>query len=260
MSIIGNILNNMSEADREKLGKLSTKINTDGDHKLTIVEAYEITSEGGKHPRFYLKCEDGEGKTIDTSLFLKQTVDKDDKGVVRAGEYSVNGVKTYLDTEGAEYDNVVAIGQISNLCKIVGLDLATVGAQAVASTITFPSKGAMPITDYVALKGKQFIGVSSYIISADQQDPNRVWKNQELNMNALFTAEGLSLGEVQAGKTEGTALATAVEAAKKAAKIKFSDQNNKACIQELKVLTSVGTVPAVETTTPAAGQLEVKPF
>ena len=65
-------------------------------------------------------------------------------------------------------------------------------------------------------------------------------------MDALFTAAGLSLAEVEAGKTEGTALAVAVTTAKGAAKIKHSDKMNKLCISELKLVTSNGVVPQVE--------------
>ena len=74
-------------------------------------------------------------------------------------------------------------------------------------------------------------------------------------MDALFTAAGLSLAEVEAGKTEGTALDVAVKAAKGAAKIKHSDKMNKLCISELKLVTSNGVVPQVEAApanTPAA--------
>ena len=117
MSVITSIVNNMSEKDKEKLGRVGTKINTDGAHLLTIVEAYEIDNQ-----RFYLKCEDSEGKTVDWTGFLKQKVGKDKDNVVKAGEYSVNGVKVYLDNENAEYDNLRVIGQINNLWKICGLD------------------------------------------------------------------------------------------------------------------------------------------
>ena len=254
MSIISNIMNSMSEADKAKLGKTGTKVNTDGAHLLTITEAYEIASEGGKYPRFVLKMEDGEGKSIDWTGFLKQTVGKDDKGVVKAGEYSVNGVKTYLDKEGAEYDNIRVIGQINNLWKVVGLDPTQFGAGIVAGTVTFPDKGTQPCENWTALIGKKFTGVSSYLISLDQAK-TKAYRNQELNMDALFTAAGLSLAEVEAGKTEGTALDVAVKAAKGAAKIKFSDKMNKLCIAELKLVQSNGTVPATESApanTPAA--------
>ena len=78
MSVITNIVNNMSEKDKEKLGRVGTKINTDGAHLLTIVEAYEIDNQ-----RFYLKCEDAEGKTVDWTGFLKQKVGKDKDGVIK---------------------------------------------------------------------------------------------------------------------------------------------------------------------------------
>ena len=74
MSIINNIMGSMSEADKAKLGKTGTKVNTDCDHLLTITEAYEIVSEGGKFPRFVLTAEDSEGKTINWTGFLKQKV------------------------------------------------------------------------------------------------------------------------------------------------------------------------------------------
>jgi len=254
MSIIKNIMNSMSEVDKAKLGKSGTRINTDGSHLLTITEAYEIASEGGKYPRFVLKAEDSEGKSIDWTGFLKQTVGKDDKGAVKAGEYSVDGVKTYLDTEGAEYDNIRVIGQINNLWKVCGLDAAQFGAGVVAGTVTFPDKGTQSCENWTALIGKKFTGVSSFLISLDQAK-TKAYRNQDLNMDTLFTATGLSLAEVEAGKTEGTALASAVTAAKAAAKIKHSDKMNKLCIQELKLVQGAGTVPTTESApanTPAA--------
>lgn len=251
MSIITSIMNNLSAEDKEKLGRVGTKINTDGEHLLTIVEAYEIASEGGVYPRFTLKCEDGEGKTIDWSGFLKAKVSKDDKGVVKAGEYSVNGVKTYLDKEGAEYDDLKVVGQIKNLWKICGLDPKQFGAGVRPSTVTFPSKGTVAIESFVPLIGKQFTGVSHYIIVVDEKDPAKAWRNQELDMNTLFTANGLSAAEQEAGKTEGTALALAVKAAlaRKAdasKTIKGKDKNQKACLQEWKLLQSSDKIPIVE--------------
>lgn len=190
--------------------------------------------------------EDGEGKSIDWTGFLKQTVGKDDKGVVKAGEYSVNGVKTYLDQEGAEYDNIRVIGQINNLWKIVGLDPAQFGAGITPGTVTFPDKGTQNCEHWTALVGKEFTGISSYEISLDK-DKKKAYRNQKINMDALFNKAGLSLAEIEAGKTEGTALAAAVTAAKAAAGIKYSDRANKLCIQELKLIQGAGQVPATET-------------
>ena len=262
-SIIANMLQNMSEEDKSKLGKTGVKVNSDGEHLLTIKEAYEITSEGGKYPRFVLKLEDAEGKTIDWTGFLKQTVGKDDKGVVKAGEYSVNGVKTYLDTEGAEYDNVRVVGQLNNLWKIVGLDAAQFGAGIKPDTVTFPKVGQVSVESWTALLGKQFTGISSFLISADQKDPNKCWRNQALNMDTLFNSARLSLAEIESGKTEPTAIVEAVKKAKANASIKFNDRSNRACIQELKIINSGGTVPATETAptaAPGAPEAAVKPF
>lgn len=261
MSIVANIIGNMSEDEKAKLGRSGVKVNTDGDHKLTIKEAYEIASEGGAHPRFVLKLEDQEGKTVDWTGFLKQKVGKDDKGVVKAGEYSVNGVKTYLDTEGAEYDNIRVIGQLNNLWKVVGLDPTQFGAGIQADSVTFPNKGTVAVESWTALLGKQFTGVTSFLLSADAKDANKCWRNQAINMDALFTAEGLSLAEKEAGKTESLALAEAVKKAKANASIKYNDRNNRACIQELKIVQSAGSVPVTESVdagSPASAP--VKPF
>ena len=241
-------MGSMSEADKAKLGKTGTKVNTDGDHLLTITEAYEIVSEGGKFPRFVLTAEDSEGKTINWTGFLKQKVGKDDKGVVKAGEYSVNGVKTYLDTEGAEYDNLKAIGQINNLWKVCGLDAAQFGAGIKASTVTFPDKGTQPIEEWTALIGKKFTGVSSYVVSLDQAK-TKVYRNQELNMDALFTQTRLSQAEVDAGKTEPAAIDLAVATAKANATIAYKDRTNKLCMQELQIIKGAGKAPVAEDAT-----------
>ena len=259
-SIIANMLQNMSEEDKSKLGRTGVKVNSDGEHLLTIKEAYEITSEGGKYPRFVLKLEDAEGKTLDWTGFLKQTVGKDDKGVVKAGEYLVNGVKTYLDTEGAEYDNVRVVGQLNNLWKIVGLDPAQFGAGIKPDTVTFPKVGQVSVESWTALIGKQFVGITSYVISADQKDPNKCWRNQELNMNSLFNTDRLSLAEIESGKTEPATINEAVKKAKANASIKYSDRANRACIQELKIINSGGTVPATEKVTTGTSDTPIKPF
>lgn len=255
MSIIANILNNMSADDKAKLGKSGVKVNSDGEHKLTIKGAYEVTwtSEKGTFPTFVLKMEDAEGKTIEWSEFLKQKVGKDDKGVVKAGEYSVNGVKTYLDKEGAEYDNVRVIGQLNNLWKVVGLDPNQFGAGIKADTVTFPTKGKVAVESWTALIGKQFTGISSYEISANKDKSKEPWKNQKLNMDALFTIDRLSLAEVEAGKTEPTAIVEAVKRAKANITIVNSDKTDPSCIKLKKILESGGTVPVVESAaTPGA--------
>lgn len=261
MSIIANIMGSMSEADKAKLGKGGTKINTDGEHTLTITEAYEITwnSAKGSFPSFVLKMEDAEGKTIEWSGFLKRKLKKDDKGNLPVGEYSVNGVKTYLDQEGQEYDDLKVIGQINNLWKVCGLDPKQFGAGITAGTVTFKEKGTVPVENWTALIGKKFIGVTSYVVSLDT-DGKRVWRNQEINMNALFNAAGLSIAEMESGKTEGTALAAAVAAAKANASIAYNDRANKLCIQELKLIQGAGTVPATESVPAAANAGTVKPF
>jgi hypothetical protein len=252
-SIISGIMNSMSADDKAKLGRSGTKINTDGAHKLTIMEAYEITSEGGKYPRFVLKMEDGEGKSVDWTGFLKSTVGKDEKTkAVKAGEYSVNGVKVYLDKEGDEYDNLKVIGQIKNLWAIVGNDVAQFGAGIKPGTVTFPDKGIQNIDSWTALIGKQFTGVTSYLISLDAAG-TKAWRNQDINMYELFTVDGLSQAEKDANKTEGTALEVAVTKAKAAASIKFKDKANKLCLQELQLVKGAGTVPVTETVTASAG-------
>lgn len=250
MSIIVNAVANMSEADKEKLGKVGTKLNTDGEHLLTIVDAYEITwqSPKGTFPTFVVKCENAEGKTVEWSAILQQKVGKDDKGVVKAGEYSVNGVKTYLDNENAVYDNLRAIGQIKNLWKIVGLDEKQFGAGIVNGTVQFAKKGALPVERWQTLVGRKFTGVTSCVVSLDE-DGKRVWRNQELNMDALFTQTRLSQAEVDAGKTEPAAIDLAVATAKANATIAYKDRTNKLCMQELQIIKGAGKAPVAEDAT-----------
>lgn len=243
MSIIMNAINNMSESDRAKLGKTGTKINIDGEHLLTIVEAYEIDNQ-----RFYLKCEDSEGKTIEWTGFLKQKVGKDDKGAVKAGEYSVNGIKTYLNDENAEYDNLRVIGQINNLWKIVGLPTDKFGQGIQAGTVTFAHKGTKNVERWTALIGKQFTGISSYLVTLDEEG-KKAYRNQDLNMSALFSKNRLSQAEIDAGKTEPVAIEAAVKAAKENASIEYKNRANKICMQELQLIKSGGKAPIVEDTT-----------
>ena len=243
MSVITSIVNNMSEKDKEKLGRVGTKINIDGAHLLTIVEAYEIDNQ-----RFYLKCEDSEGKTVDWTGFLKQKVGKDKDGVIKSGEYSVNGVKVYLDNETAEYDNLRVIGQINNLWKICGLDAKQFGAGIVPGTITFAKAGTKQIERWQTLIGKQFTGITSFLVTLDE-DGKKAWRNQDLNMDSLFTKARLSQAEVDSGKTEPVAIEAAIAAAKANPSIEFKNKNNKICMQELQLIRGAGKAPVAEDAT-----------
>lgn len=250
MSIILKTVGNMSEADKSKLGTTGTKINTDGAHLLTIVDAYEITweSQKGIFPSFVLKCENSEGKTVEWSAILKQKVGKDKNGNVRAGEYSVDGVKVYLDDENAEYDNLRAIGQINNLWKICGLDVNTFGQGIQPGTVTFKNAGEKQIERWSSLIGKQFTGITSFIVTLDA-DGKKAWRNQELNMAALFNKDRLSQAEIDTGKTEPVAIESSITSAKADAKIEYKNRNNKICIQELQLIKSAGKVPKEESVT-----------
>ena len=243
MSIITAIVNNMSEKDKEKLGKVGTKLNLDGEHLLTIVEAYEIDNQ-----RFYLKCEDSEGKTVDWTGFLKQKVGKDKDNVVKAGEYSVNGVKTYLDNEAAEYDNLRVIGQINNLWKICGLDAKQFGAGIVPGTVTFSQAGTKQIERWQTFIGKQFTGITSFLVTLDA-DGKKAWRNQDLNMDALFNKARLSQAEIDSGKTEPVAIEAAITAAKANPTIEYKNRTNKVCIQELALIRGAGKAPVAEDAT-----------
>lgn len=238
-----NTINNMSEKDKDKLGKVGTKLNTDGAHVLTIVEAYEIDNQ-----RFYLKCENSEGKSVDWTGFLKQKVGKDKEGVVRAGEYSVNGVKTYLDNENAEYDNLRVIGQINNLWKITGLDPKQFGDGITPGTVTFSKAGIKDIERWTALIGKEFTGVTSFLVNLDI-DGKKAWRNQNLNMDVLFTKEKFSQAEIDAEKTEPVAIEVAITTAKANAAIEYKNKNNKICIQELQLIKGAGQIPTTEDAT-----------
>ena len=251
MSIILNVMNNMSDEDKAKLGRTGTKINTDGSHLVTITEAYEIDNQ-----RFCLTVEDAEGKTANWTGFFKQKVGKDDKGVVKAGEYSVNGVKTYLDTEGAEYDNLRTIGVIKNLWKIVGNDEAKFGEGIVPGTVTFSQAGTKQVENWNGLIGKQLTIVTSFLITLDK-DGKRAWRNQEINVNTLFTASGLSQAELDAGKTEPVAINAAIEQAKASPEIEYKNRNNKICMQELALVKGAGKAPVAEA---ASTSPEVDPF
>ena len=243
MSVITNIVNNMSEKDKEKLGRSGTKINLDGAHLLTIIDAYEIDNQ-----RFYLKCEDSEGKTVDWTGFLKQKVGKDKDNKVKAGEYSVNGVKVYLDNELAEYDNLRVIGQINNLWKICGLDAKQFGAGITPGTVTFAKAGVKQIERWQTFIGKQFTGITSFLVTLDE-DGKKAWRNQDLNMDSLFTKARLSQAEVDGGKTEPVAIDAAIAAAKANPSIEFKNKNNKICIQELQLIRGAGKAPVAEDAT-----------
>jgi hypothetical protein len=239
-SFVNVVLGNLGEREKDRLGKGGTKINEDGEHLLTITNAFEIEN------RFVLEAEDELGKKIDATLFLTAKVGKNADGTVKAGKYFVNGIETQLDTEGAEYDNLRAIGQIKNLWKICGLPEADFGSGIEPGTITYSKAGTKDIDVWKKLIGQQFVGVSSYLITADAADKNKAWRNQELNMNQLFAKDRRSQEEIDAGFPEPVQIDKVVKEAKANAKIKYSDQKNKACMQELQAIKNKGKAPVAE--------------
>lgn len=258
MSFIKRTYANMSDAEKNKVGVVGTRISTDGDHKVKIIAAYE--GEYDNKPNFNVTFEDAQGKTVEWTGYLTAEVGEKD-GVVQAGMYSVNGVQTQLNNKGDVYDNVRTIGTIKNLWKIAGLEAdkfeqanVTEGnVTAFGKTITAPI--------WNDLIGKELTIVTSYEITADKKDPKKTYRNQKVSMSNLFTAAGLSQVEADAGKTEPSAINAIVKLAKQPAAqyadigygIKFSDKSKAACIQELKVIGNSGQKPEVETTSsPAA--------
>ena len=250
MSFINRTMANMSDTEKNKLGTVGTKINTDGSHLVTIVSAYEGAYEG--KPNFNVTFEDVNGKQVEWTAYLTKEVGKDDKGVVKAGEYSVNGVKTQLNNEGDTYDNLKALGEVTNLWKSAGLEADNFGAGTAQGVVKAFGKD-ITAEIWHGLIGKQVTIVTSFEISLDK-DKKRVWKNQKVSGSNFYNAAGLSPMEVQAGKTEPAAINEAIKVAKAPKAqfadigygIKFADQKNALCIQELKLLGSAGQVPATE--------------
>lgn len=260
MSFIKRAYANLSDAEKKKIGSVGTRINTDGDHKVKIVTAYEGDYEG--QPNFNVTFEDAQGKTVEWTGYLTSEVTEKD-GVVQAGMYSVNGVQTQLNNKGDRYDNLKTMGIVKNLCKIVGTTLEeAAGAITEGNVTAFGKTITAPVWN--SLIGKELTIVTSYEITADKKDPKKVYRNQKVSMSNLFTAAGLSQIEVDAGKTEPSAINSIIALAKKPAEqyadigygIKFSDKSKAACISELKVIGSAGQAPAVESA-PAGGTTAV---
>jgi len=251
MSFIKRAYANLSETEKNKIGVVGTRINSDGDHKVKIASAYEGDYEG--QPNFNVTFEDAQGKTVEWTGYLTSEVTEKD-GVVQAGMYSVNGVQTQLNNKGDRYDNLKTMGIVKNLCKIVGTTLEEAAGTITDGNVTaFGKTITAPIWN--SLIGKELTIITSYEITADKKDPKKTYRNQKVSMSNLFTATGLSQVEVDAGKTEPSAIHAIVKLAKQPAVqyadigygIKFSDKSKAACIQELKVIGSAGQAPAVET-------------
>ena len=243
MGFIKTVMGNMSETEKEKLGKSATKINTDGEHLVTIEDAFEIENN-----RFIVKFKDEVGKTADHTFWFKSKVAKDKDGKVKVGNYSVNGKETYLDKEGMEYDNLQSIGQIKNLWEIVGNDVSKFGIDGVVpSTIVYPSAGEKAIERWNSLIGKKLIIVTSYLISADQKDVNKAWRNQKVDARNFFNIDRFNLDEIKAGVTVPSAIEATIKYAKDNPGIKYGDENNNACRQELQLVRNTGTTPQAET-------------
>ena len=250
-SFLNNLLNNLSDTEKNKLGKSGSKINMAGSHAVSVVSAFEGSYEG--KPNFSVTFETADGRNVEWTGYLTSKVGKDNEGKVKAGMYSVNGVQTQLDNEGDEFDNLKTIGIIKNLWKITGLPEAEFGSGIQSGTVKSYGKD-ITADVWTSLVGKQLTIVTSFEVSADKKDHKTTWRSQKVSMTNLFNKDGLSQFELDEGKTEAKAINVAVKTAKLPAAeyadigygIKYSDKNNASCKQEIKLIAGAGQVPKTE--------------
>lgn len=255
-SFLNGVISRLNPKQQEQLGKSGgTRINKDGAHKVTIKTAYESEYDGV--PKFTIVFEDSQGKTADWSGSLMKKIGKNnDTGEPNAGMHSVGGVQTQLNKENDLCDNLKVIGEIKNLWIICGLDPEKFGEGTVESQVEHYGK-TITAPVWNGLVGQSLTIVTSFEISADKKDSNKVWKNQRVSISNLFNVDGFSQHEIDEKITESKALDAAVKVAKAPKEqytdigygIKYQQENNKACKQELKLLGAKGKAPVAESQT-----------
>ena len=255
-NFLANIMSNLSEQDKAKLGTGGgTKINSAGSHLVTISEFF-VGEYDGK-PNVSIKFESADGKSVEWTGNLTSEVQYKDGAPTRQS-YTYQGQPLVNPAEKAPCDNTQTLGKIQNLCKLLGTTIEEASAACVMETVTsFGKQIQAPV--YKSLIGKSLTIVTSTQVSVDKKT-NKAWRNQVVSMNHLFNADGLSLAEIAAGKTVGTAIDAAVALANRPAEqyadigyhIKHSDQSNKIAIQELKLVAGTGKEPVANDQTAAS--------
>jgi hypothetical protein len=234
MAFLKSAFNAMSDDQKKKLGVSGTKINTDGEHLVTIVEAFEIEN------RFVMTFEDESGKKADVTWFLTQTAGKAD-GTMKSGPFTKNGMPYEPTSKDDIVDNPMAIGEIKNLFDLLyfgtGRDFGSIVTEN--STITYAKAGTKDIEKYVDFIGKEVTIVTSYLIVADTTDKQKAWRNQKVNTRTFFTKDRLSMLELTNGITVPKAIEKAVKEASESAEIEYKSRDSVACRQELALVKGV---------------------
>jgi hypothetical protein len=234
MAFLKNAFNAMSEDQKKKLGVSGTKINTDGAHKVTIVEAFEIEN------RFVMTFEDEVGKKADATWFLTQTAGKAD-GTMKSGPFTKNGMPYEPTSKDDIVDNPMAIGEIKNLFDLIhfgtGKDFGDMRIEA--STIVYTKAGTKDIEKYVDFIGKEITIVTSFLIVADATDKQKAWRNQKVNTKTFFNKDGLSALELANGITEPKAIDKVVKEAQDSAEIEYKSRDSVVCRQELALVKGI---------------------
>ena len=244
LNFLARTMSVMSTESKDKLGTVGTKVNTPGAHAVTI-DNFFIGEYDGK-PNVQIAFSEN-GKLVEWIGNLVTQVNYKD-GAPTKKSYTYGGEPLINPAEKAPCDNTQTLGRVKTLFALLGTTIEAESAKAVTQTVKSFGK-ELEADVYVSMIGKSLTIVTSTELSAN--DKGTPWHNQSVSMDNIFTAAGLSKLESDTGVTEGKALAAAVAVAAEPQaqfadigyRIKYKDQSDKKCSQELKVLQMGNTIP-----------------
>lgn len=236
MSSLLEMYQDMSVEDKEKLGKVSSKIKTAGCHLVEIVEATEI---------------DGSRIRVDFKTAAGETADW-------------TGWLTSKDSDGQTIPNTRTLSQLTYICNAVGMKISDVLGRT--KDVAKPSKKNPDARglEFTALAKKKLYITTSTVIEGDDSKPDTVYVKQEVNPFRFFDVKKRNALEIASKAPEGLTMDAADAEAKEALVIGYKFQENAACERKFKALSEkmnaaspAATTGVISTSTTAAPAADV---
>ena len=192
--------NNMSQDDKERIGKVSARIKNPGCHLVSIVEAAEIDGN-----RIKVDFKTDAGETADWTGFLETK-----------------------DASGAMVPNQHTMSQFTFICKAAGLTLQQALGQTKEVTKSF-KKGDVTAEVFTGLTKKKLYITTTTVLEGDDKNPDRCYVKQEVNPFKFFDTKKRTTLEIDSKAAEGTTMEATDAEAKETIEIGYKWQGNAAC-------------------------------
>ena len=214
MSKLTEMYAGLTAEDKDRLGKVSSRIRVGGCHLVEIVEACEIDES-----RIRIDFKTDSGETAEWTGWLEQD------------EKDAAGQKT-----GNKVPNTRTMNTLTFICNAAGVKLQAVLSRTVAGTKEYRS-GTVPTVSFPTLEKKKLYITTSTVIEGDKKDDSKVYVKQAVDAFKFFDVKKRNAIEITANVVEGTTMEATAHEAKDTIEVDYRFTDNDACQRKLSALT-----------------------